>query len=239
MSASNAGRVGVWGASGSGKSSYVKQRIASARRVVILDPLQEYPGFKHVHSVDDVRQAMRADWSGFRVALVPRAGQEAKTLSALSRLLIRAQAPYRGKKRGKLLTLVVEEMNTCFPVAGGAAKCPGFAEICSRGRHSWIEAVGVSQRIAEVDTRFRGNCTETVVFRQKGPRDRKAAADELGCRPSDLPNENLSYVIEKAGGISRGQVTFGKPANDNRAPASNTNREPIRKGNRKKPKFPT
>ena len=60
------------------------------------------------------------------------------------------------------------------PVAGGAEKSPGFAEMCSRGRHYGLDMIGVSQRIAEVSTRFRGNCSETVVFRQKGPRDNKA-----------------------------------------------------------------
>ena len=41
---SNAGRVrvGVWGASGSGKSSYVKRQLAKRKRVVIFDPQGEY-----------------------------------------------------------------------------------------------------------------------------------------------------------------------------------------------------
>ena len=67
------------------------------------------------------------------------------------------------------MTLVVEEMNLSFPVAGGVHKCTGFAEICSRGRHYGIDVIGASQRIAEVDTRFRGNCTESVVLRQEDP----------------------------------------------------------------------
>jgi len=41
---SNAGRVrvGVWGATGSGKSSYVKRQLAKRKRVVIFDPQGEY-----------------------------------------------------------------------------------------------------------------------------------------------------------------------------------------------------
>lgn len=217
MSASNAGRVGVWGASGSGKSSYVKQRIKTARRLVVFDPLEEYNA-RHVHSLDQVRREMAASFGAFRLALVPRSGSEADTLSMLCRLLMRAQQPFKEGRLTAPLTLVVEEMNMSFPVAGGAARSPGFAEICSRGRHFGIEVIGVSQRIAEVDTRFRGNCTETVVFRQKGARDRQAAAAELGCHVRELPGENLEYIHEQAGRLVKGKITFPKAANSNRKP---------------------
>jgi hypothetical protein len=70
----------------------------------------------------------------------------------------------------------------------------------------------VSQRIAEVDTRFRGNCTETVVFRQKGARDQHAAALELGCKIAQLPRANLTYIHERAGSIETGKITFRKNA---------------------------
>lgn len=215
MSKSNAGRIGVWGASGSGKSSYVKQQVAQARRLIVFDPLAEYDAAQ-VRTVEQVRAAMRSNFGAFRLALVARAGAECKELSKLCRLLMAAQQPFKDRGKGSGLTLVVEEMNMSFPVAGGAQKCPGFAEICSRGRHYGIEVFGVSQRIAEVDTRFRGNCTETVVFRQKGQRDRTAAAAELGCGLSELPSENLHYIHEKAGLLTKGQVTF--PANRSRAP---------------------
>jgi DNA helicase HerA-like ATPase len=195
---SNAGRIGIWGASGSGKSAYTKRRIKTARRVVVFDPLDEY-GFKRVSRLDDVRRAMIADPHIFKVSYVPPAGKEPAALSGLCNLLMRAQKPYKDTGKGQGITLVIEEMNLSFPVAGGAQKCPGFAEICSRGRHYGIEVIGISQRIAEVSTRFRGNCTETVVFRQKGPRDQEAAAAELGCHKSKLPAENLQYLEAKAG----------------------------------------
>ncbi|MCE8508341.1 ATP-binding protein [Ruegeria pomeroyi] len=209
MSKSNAGRIGVWGASGSGKSSYVKQQVAQVRRLIVFDPLGEYEATQ-VQTVEQVRAAMRASFGAFRLALHCRTGSEGAELSKLCRLLMAAQQPYKdsGGRRGAGLTLVVEEMNLSFPVSGGAARCPGFAEVCSRGRHYGIQVYGVSQRIAEVDTRFRGNCTETVVFRQKGQRDRAAAAAELGCSTGDLPSDNLQFVHEKAGLLTKGSVTF-------------------------------
>ncbi len=218
---SNAGRIGVWGASGSGKSSYVKRLIKNRKRMVIFDPLAEYSGeLAYIRNVehrgpadlDKVRQEMVKDWGGFRVSYVPPAGREAAALSALCKLLMAAQQPFKDGTRGaKPLTLVVEEMNLSFPVSGGVQKCPGFADICSRGRHYGIEVIGVSQRIAEVATRFRSNCTETVVLRQKGPLDVKAATLEIGGDKRRVTAlQNLSYLHEKGGVVTSGKITFPK-----------------------------
>jgi DNA helicase HerA-like ATPase len=223
---SDARRIGVWGRSGSGKSSYVKKLLKSQKRLVIFDPLAEYGQALHVrtvehrarNSLDEVRQAMIANWAGFRVAYVPPAGKEAAALSA--------QQPFKDGKRGaKMLTLVVEEMNLSFPVAGGAQKCPGFADVCSRGRHYGIEIIGVSQRIAEVATRFRNNCDETVVLAQKGPRDLDAAAAELGGDKAAVKSlANLEYIHERHGVLKRGKITFPKAANSRRAPGPKSKR---------------
>lgn len=215
MSKSNAGRIGVWGRSGSGKSSYIKQATKGKPRVVVFDPLDEYgsEGYITVRDLDSVRIAMRDNWQTFRIAYVPPASKEARALSALSRLLLAAQQPAKDKGAGRLLTLIVEEMNLSFHVSGGETKAPGFAEICSRGRHYGIEVFGCSQRIAEVSTRFRGNCTETVAFCQKGPRDKAAAAAELGVVLETVQNlDNLHFIREKDGVITSGKITFPKGA---------------------------
>lgn len=216
--ASNAGRVGVWGRSGSGKSSYVKHRIRGQGRVIVFDPLDEYRAeacTALAHSdggLDPVRAAMRAKWAGFRLAYVPPAGYEPAALSALSRLLMAAQEPFRRTGKGMGITLVVEEMNLAFPTSGGVEKAKGFADICSRGRHYGITIIGVSQRIAEVATRFRGNCTETVVFAQRGPRDLAAAASELGLHSPDRVRglDSLAYLHERNGTVAAGNVTFAR-----------------------------
>jgi DNA helicase HerA-like ATPase len=223
MSASNAGRIGIWGASGSGKSSLAKRMLKGRGRVVVFDPLDEYAaqGMKAVRRGQDMVAGIAANWRGFRLAYVPRAGREAAHLSQMSFTLMKVQAAYKasGGRKGAPLVLVVEEMNLPFPVHGGAEKCPGFAEICSRGRHYGIEVIGLSQRIAEVATRFRGNCTETYVLRQQGPRDVAAAADALGIDKGRVQGlRNLDWLHNKAGEIRAGKVTFGAPANDSRAP---------------------
>ncbi|MGD1880016.1 MAG: helicase HerA domain-containing protein [Kiloniellaceae bacterium] len=208
---SNAGRVGVWGRSGSGKSTYVKGLIAARSRVVVFDPLDEYGklrGFVTLRSVEALRIEMAKRWrGGFKLAYVPPSMQEAAALDRLSLLCLRAQVPFRDGKDRRQLTLVVEEMNLCFPVNGLPGELRGFGEICSRGRHYGIEVVGVSQRIAEVATRFRGNCTATVVFAQQGPRDLRAAADALGfADPVEVRGlGDHEYLRAENGTIERGK----------------------------------
>ena len=212
MSASNAGRVGVFGASGSGKSSYVKRLIKSAPRVVILDPMDEYAaeGAIRCTTIAQVQQVMAQGFNKFRIAFAPPSGNEAVALNRLSHLCLAAQAPFKGKLRGSELVLVVEEMNTSFNVyAGENKKLRAFAEICSRGRHSFIHVIGVSQRLAEVSTRFRGNMTECVAFRQQGRNDIAAAMDATGATKAQITGlKNLSYLRSIAGEITEGEIKF-------------------------------
>ncbi len=214
MSKSNAGRIGVWGASGSGKSSYVKQKLVTLRRLVIFDPLDEYSSLRNVTRCTTAQQvlvAMRKNWTGYRIAYVPPAGKETRALSQLSKLIIQAQEVYKTTGKGQGMTLVVEEMNTCFSVNCSMKEASGFAEICSRGRHYGVEVYGLSQRIAEVNTRFRGNCTQSVVLRQQGPRDIQAAVDVLSGHKSQVMTlKNLDYLHEKQGTITAGTIKFKK-----------------------------
>lgn len=208
---SNAGRIGVWGASGSGKSTYVKRAIKGRKRLIVFDPMEEYAPYVNVtvRSLEEVRQLMARNWHTFKIAYVPPAGKESATLSALSKLLIAAQTPFKITGKGEHITLVVEEMNICFPVHGGAARAKGFADICSRGRHFGIEVYGLSQRIAEVDTRFRGNTTETVILRQQGRNDINAAEQAIGGHKKKIIElRNLSYIHERGGELTEGKLTF-------------------------------
>lgn len=211
MSASNAGRVGVFGASGSGKSSYVKRLINSAPRVVILDPMDEYAavGATRCTTIAQVQQVMAKGFNKFRIAFVPPSGSEATALNKLSHLCLAAQKPFKGQRKGASLVMIVEEMNTCFNVHGGDTKVKAFAEVCSRGRHSFIHVIGVSQRLAEVSTRFRGNMTECVAFRQQGRNDIAAAMDATGATKAQITGlKNLSYLRSIAGEIEEGEIKF-------------------------------
>lgn len=206
---SNADRIGVWGRSGSGKSAYVKQRLRKAKRVVVFDPLDEYSDFERAVTVDQVKYLMRQKWKTFRIAYVPPVGQEDIGLSHLSRFCKAAQQPFKKGENRSYMTLAADELANAFPTHGGVTRCPGWSELCARGRHYGIVLIGASQRLAEVNTRFRANCTETVVFPQKGPQDRKAAALELDCTVQELEGlADLHFIRRTKAGLERGKVTF-------------------------------
>lgn len=210
MSASNAGRVAVIGASGSGKSSWVKRYIHRQKRTVIFDPMDEYgkEGAVRCTSIEQVQIAMRQSFRKFRICYVPPSGREAQALNRLAHLCLKAQEPYRGKRAGSVCNLVVEEMNTSFPLHGAENKAPAFAEICSRGRHSFIHVIGVSQRFAEVSMRFRGNLTECVAFRCNAS-DVKAASDATNGSIADIRAlKNLQYIHSIQGEATRGEIKF-------------------------------
>ncbi|MBI1220136.1 MAG: hypothetical protein GC186_16485 [Rhodobacteraceae bacterium] len=208
-------RIGVWGASGSGKSAWTKRRLAGLGRVAVFDPQDEYrrDGFARfdLASVAKMERHILAHWRDFRVCFVPPAGAEPDALSALAWYLVGVQdaAADQGKAFPKI-TLVAEELNLAFPTHG-ANKCRGFAEVCSRGRARHIEVIGVSQRVAEVAGRFRDNLTEHVVFRQ---------ADEVGARRAaanarldwravmDLPR--LEYFHASPAGTARKKVELSR-----------------------------
>lgn len=215
--ASNAGRIGVYGAAGSGKSTWVKERIRRLDRLVIFDPLGEYGGTgRLVRSHRDVRALLRDmghSWNrGFRLALLPAAGAEVQELHRLARGLIQAQAPFKAGEDDRQITLVVEEMNLSFPVAGLPADRMGFGEICSRGRHWGIETIGVSQRPAEINTRFRGNETARVLFRLAEHVDqqwiRRSLGPEAARRVTALSPHEFLFV--ENGRISDGRNRLGR-----------------------------
>lgn len=173
--------------------------------------MREYnklPGFTVVTRLDDVRKAMAAGWAkGFKIAYQPPEMHEIAALDRLSLLCLAAQKPFHDGRDSRMIMLVVEEMTVSFPNSMLPAKYTGFAKICRMGRHYGIEVIGTSQRIAEVNTTFRGNCEETVVFPQKGPLDLKAAVRELGfVSEADVMSLKQHHYIRSVDG----EITTGK-----------------------------
>ena len=214
-------RTGVFGRSGSGKSTWAKLAITGLDRVIVFDPMDEYKSLMRtriVHNradaLDQVRRAMLAHPRGFRIAYVPPAGKEAEALNTLSALVLAAQENYKAKKRGaKILTLVVEEMNLSFPVHGAEFKAPAFAEICSRGRASGIDLIGVSQGMAEVSMRFRRNLPKLVIFTQETENDIKAASAGVRAPRADVAAlDDLEFLYKDRKLVRAGKISFPQSA---------------------------
>lgn len=217
---SDAKRHGIFGASESGKSAYVKAQLKDARRIAIFDPRGEYdagprsmPGIKRAKSVDQMRRIILDDWSGFRVSYVPPVGKEARGLSQICKLLMKAQSGYRIGTNDPKINLIADELATAFPSHGGITHCPGFAEICRFGRHFGIEVFGLTQRTHHVHPEFRDNLSSATVFRMGGREGRKAAAEIVDVPLRSVEGlEPLYFIRRDANKITRGHMAFAKNA---------------------------
>lgn len=207
-----AGQIGIWGCKGSGKSTYLLDRLHGRKRVIALDVTGDLAseGFKLCRNVDQVKVAMLANWGGFRIVLQPRSGSEMRSLNQLCDAMIKGQTGY--KQHRKIMTLAVDEMADAFPALGGLKHARKFATLCSLGRHQGIEVFGCSQRIAEVHSKFRGNCSEAVVFINIEPNDKKRSAATLGLGVANVEALKPLHFLHRlsAGNVIAGTVTPGK-----------------------------
>lgn len=177
-------RAAIFGKSGSGKTHFAKKNIVTGLdRVLAFDPEEEFadmPGFITVTSLQKLAAHALDCWEGnFRIAYVPNPGREEQELSEISRLVERYQEPFKAGQTNDMVTMVVDELNLSFPL-NFRPNNDGFARICSRGRKRGINVIGISQRPAEVATRFRGNLDRIAVFELSLPNDWKAVADYVG-----------------------------------------------------------
>jgi ABC-type dipeptide/oligopeptide/nickel transport system ATPase component len=205
-------RIGVYGASGSGKTTKANELIKNLDRVIVFDPVENFPddNMITVHSVAELYVTLRNVWkTGFRIRYVPYMGAVAvKDLHDLSVALLNLQMNVKGNINGAHITLVVDEMNTAYPVSAMKKEHWGFGEICSRGRHYRINVIGISQRMAEVNNQFRGNMTACYLFRNAHQNDRKAAESLIGSEYKEKlrSQPNFKYIYYQNGRIKTGET---------------------------------
>ena len=182
MSERGGKRMAVFGKSGSGKTHFVKTMIADMSRVVVFDPEDEYDslkGFQRVDSLQGLLEVLQDCCQGsFRVVFVPSPLREEAELHEVSRLIERMQAPYMAGG-GEKVALVVDELNLSFPL-NPRPQNDGFARLCSRGRKRGVNIIGVTQRPAEVATRFRGNLDRIAAFQLSLPNDWTVIRETMG-----------------------------------------------------------
>jgi hypothetical protein len=78
-------------------------------------------------------------------------------------------------------TVLVEELSR---VTMPSWSPPAWRNLSTAGRHQGLTIIGVSQRPAQIDKDFLGNCTEVRCYRVNYDNDAKVMADTLG-----LPDE--------------------------------------------------
>lgn len=156
----------VLGASGTGKSHYVKTAIRKERRLLVWDIEDEYQ-----------------DLPALPLSALPAAFARGKPTRA--KFVCAADATTRARQFDLFcriaftagnLRLVVEELRFVTT----ASRAPdGWAAITLRGRKRGIKIIGTSQRPAQIDKDFLGNCTLIRCGALEYPDDRKAVAPIL------------------------------------------------------------
>lgn len=198
MTVSNKAHImAVLGASGSGKSTFVKREISRGHpRLLVWDPLAEYQG-ETVGKAADLLAALKRP--KFRVVFRP--SHDPNVRAAQFDLVCRA-AMAAGN-----LTLVAEELR--FVTTPSRAPL-GWAQVCLTGRHKGLRVYGLSQRPASIDKDFLGNCTRIRTGRLAYAADVKAVAAAIGQADEIGRLEPLQWIEKdmETGKISRGTIKF-------------------------------
>ncbi|SAK68229.1 AAA-like domain protein [Caballeronia temeraria] len=183
----------VLGASGSGKSSYVKRLMERARpaRLIVFDPEGEWSAFgKATSNVADVLAGFRAAGTdgACRVVFVPSPVPEiaVRQFDAVCRIAFHAER----------LTFIVDELKS---VTTPSRSPVGWGMLTGRGRKRGIVMYGLSQRPASIDKDFLGNCNyvrsgrltydedvRTVAKVLRVPQDDVASLPDLGWIRRDM-----------------------------------------------------
>lgn len=201
MSSNNASITAVLGSSGSGKSTYVKRTISRGHaRLFVWDAMGEYGNigtvYESLHSALVAMQKKR-----FKVIFVPSSNEALR--------VEQFDLACRAALAAGNMTLVIEELR--FVTTPSRAPL-GWARVCMTGRHAGLTVIGTSQRPANVDKDFLGNCTRIRTGRLAYPEDvatvaktigRDLAAEITGLMPLDWIEKDMTTQE-----ITRGRLTF-------------------------------
>ncbi len=185
--------IAVIGASGNGKGTYVKERLASVRGpILVWSPLErtdDYAaviGGRRVESVTDLVKAIKAGEN--RLVFVP--GQDVKPqFDRFCRVAWELPG----------WCIVVEELSR---VTMASWAPPAWKNLSTAGRHQGLTIIGTSQRPAQIDKDFLGNCSEIRCYGLVYPDDAKAVGGAMRVEPAallDLPQFHYwhRFVREK------------------------------------------
>lgn len=188
----NAGRPDIRayiGQTGSGKGVSVREHLGEVKpsRLVVWDPLGEYGEFVTATTDKLADMAGAMGKKSFAVAYWPGAdvGTFKEKFALFCRMVFAA---------GNCTMLVEELADVTSP-----SYAPVHWKYCTtKGRHRQLKIIACSQRPAQVDKDFLGNCTYVRCFVLRYRPDRKAMADSM-----DVPMEKIAALST----VEAGNVT--------------------------------
>lgn len=183
--------IAVIGASGTGKSSYIKGELLKKRKqLLIWSPLErtdDYAGFCGgvvVHKITDLIAAVKKKEKA--IVFVPSGNDAAvkKQFDLFCRVVWELQGA----------TVLIEELSR---VTMPSWAPPAWKNLSTAGRHQGLTIIGTSQRPAQIDKDFLGNCTEIRCYRVNYDADAKVMADSLGMQTVYEPGPQGQAVAVK------------------------------------------
>lgn len=194
--------VAVMGATGSGKSAFVKQLLAerNPNRLLIWDTMREYGSFGPVYeNMGGIVEHM-AKAKYFNLVFSPSRNDKtrAKQFDLFCKLAMTAGD----------LTLLVEELK--FVTKPSWSPLP-WSEVNLTGRHKKLMVIGTSQRPAHIDKDFLSNATIIHTGMLGEERDMKPVAAAMRIAVEEIAVLKPLEWIEKdrpTGKITKGKLTF-------------------------------
>lgn len=191
------------GASGTGKSAYIKGLLRAERpvRLMVWDFMREYSRERIARPTESLASLVAAcRQQQFRVAFHPSFDDKtrAKQFDLFCRLAM---------DEGDLCMLVEEMSQVTKPSFAPAA----WSRVTLMGRHHGLRVIGASQRPAHIDKNFLGNATTIRTGGLRYPEDRAAVAKAMGIDPAEIAALVPLQWIERdmgTGAITRGGM-FG------------------------------
>ncbi len=199
-------RIGIFGASGSGKTTKARQLIKNCGRLIVFDPKQEWlregRGWLKspviVSNLFEFKRAMQKKFSqpSFAIVYVPPLADASQHLSQLCNEIFKMQVGYKALHNAKI-TLLVDEAQEGIP-AGTSRLNPyhGALTIAKMGRDRGINLIVASQRIKTVDIGIRANLSAYFIFRLAELTDIKEANQFIMDLQGLMKQKNFSYYFK-------------------------------------------
>lgn len=195
--------IAVLGGSGSGKSRSVKEQLLKIKpsRLMIWDMLHEYGA--HAKMTDDLNKvidtlSLAGKSKPFAISFNAEIENKKKRAEQFHTICGLARAAGG-------VTFVVDELKF---VTSAQFAPDRWSAVSSIGRHAGMTLIGMSQRPAQIDKDFLGNCTVIRTFRLGYPDDQATVA-----RAMNLPVKQVAALQEFefiSKNLLSGEVTTGK-----------------------------
>lgn len=203
-------RIGIFGASGCGKTTQSRELIKNCNRLIVFDSIlgewrdnskKWLPNSIVVDSLESLRMAVVKRWQkGFKIVFVPTFSKEKKQLDEVARFVLAIQSGF-GVVHSAKLTFLIDEAQECIPSGTGQTwGNHGAIMIARMSRKKGVNAIFLSQRVKSVDINIRANLDATYIFRLEELADINEANQIIQDKQGLLSMRNFEYYY-KSGGL--------------------------------------